>query len=368
MNHMIVFLTLALLVPVPHAFPALPERPQVADMMRPDAFEVQPLAEGVYAFVRRDPADDAVNSNVLVIVSDIDVIVVDGNLAPSSAEGTIAAIRKLTPLPVRYVINTHWHDDHVLGNSKYADTFPGVEFIAHPYTRLRVFDTVAASLEEYKTAYPQQLKGLDERLAKGIRSDGKPFTDEERNTLERAAALFRAVVSDLPRMRITPPTLLVDRTLTIWRGTREIRLMFLGRGNTAGDLIVHLPNEGIVATGDLVVHPIPYGFGSYPGEWIETLDRLKALDARVWMPGHGEVQRDTQYLTAVQELLGAIRGQMRDAVARGLSLEQARAALDIEAFRTGFAGQDSRRRTEFANFFIEPITERAYLEAKGSLQ
>jgi cyclase len=349
----------------PRSYPA--ER-QAADMMRPDAFDVQPLADGVYAFVRRDPVDDAVNSNVLVIISDVDVIVVDGNLAPSSAAGTIAAIRKLTPLPVRYVINTHWHDDHVLGNSQYAETFPGVEFIAHPYTRLRMFDTVAASLDGYKTAYPQELKGIEERLAKGTRRDGAPMTREERTSLERAAALFRAMVAQLPRMRITPPTLLVDRTMTIWRGTREIRLTFLGRGNTAGDLIVHLPAEGIVATGDLVVHPIPFGFGSYPGEWIETLDRLKALEARVWMPGHGEVQRDTRYMTSLQELLGAIRVQMRDAVAKGLTLEQARAALDLEAFRARFAGDNPRRRTEFAEFFVEPISERAYLEAQGKLQ
>lgn len=336
--------------------------------MRPDAFDVQQLGQGVYAFVRRDPVDDAANSNVLVIISDVDVIVVDGNLALSSAAGTIAAIRRLTPLPVRYVINTHWHDDHVLGNSQYAEVFPGVEFIAHPYTRQRIFDTVAPSLEGYKTAYPEELRRLETRIAKGTRSDGKPFTDEDRASLERVSALFRAMVSELPGMQITPPTLLAEHTMTMWRGTREIRLMFLGRGNTAGDLIVHLPTEGIVATGDLVVQPIPYGFGVYPGEWIDTLDRLKALGARVLMPGHGELQRDTQYVTTVQELLGVLRRQMREAVARGLTLEQARAALDLESFRARFAGRDSRRRAQFAELFVSPASERAYLEARGELK
>lgn len=346
----------------------IPSTQEAAGMMRPDAFEVQPLAQGVYAFVRRDPIDDAANSNVLVIVSDVDVIVVDGNLAPSSAEGTIAAIRRLTPLPVRYVINTHWHDDHVLGNSQYADIFPGVEFIAHPYTRRRIIDTVASSLEEYKATYPQELKQLEARLATGTRSDGTPFTDEERISLQRLSALFRVMVAELPRMRVTPPTLLVEQSMTLWRGSREIRLLFLGRGNTAGDVIVHLPHEGIVATGDLVVHPIPYGFGVYPGDWIETLDRLKALGARVWMPGHGELQHDTRHLTAVQELLGALRSHMRDAVARGLTLEQARAALNLESFRTRFAGTDARRSAQFAGLFVAPASERAYLEAKGELK
>lgn len=341
------------------------DQPQI---MRPDAFEVLKLTDDIYAVLRRDPDDDAANGNVLVIVNERDVVVVDANLTPSSARATIAAIRKLTPNPVRYVVHTHWHDDHVLGSVAYADAFPGIEFIGHPFTRENVLGGVATSLERNKTAYAEELKGLEDRIAKGVRRDGKPFTDEDRVMAPRRASLFRAFLAEMPQMRITPPSLIVDDELSLWRGNREIRVMFLGRGNTAGDLVVHLPKEGIVATGDLLVHPIPYAFGSYLGDWIQTLGRVEGLNPRVMMLGHGELQRDMTYLSLVRELLGAMRAQMGDAVAKGLTLEQARAALDLESYRAKFAGTDSRRRAGFDNLFVTPASERAYLEAKGEIK
>ena len=347
--------------------PAAVQEASQPQMLRPDAFEVSKLADGVYAVLRRDPPDDVANANVLVIVNEHDVIVVDANITPSSSKATIEAIRRLTPNPVRFVVNTHWHDDHVLGNVAYATAFPGVEFIGHPVTRENVTGRVAKALASNETAYAEELEALEGRIARGIRSDGKPFTDEDRVRAPRVAALYRAFLAEIPQMRITPPTLIVDNALTLWRGEREIRIQFLGRGNTAGDLIVHLPKEGIVATGDLLVHPIPYAFGSFPGDWIETLNRVEALQPRIMMPGHGEIQRDMTYLSQVRDLLGAMRAQMQDAVAKGLTLEQARAALDLESFREKFAGADTDRRAGFDGLFVTPASERAYLEAKEEL-
>ena len=333
-------------------------------MLKPDAFEIVRLADGVHAVLRRDPADDVANSNVLVVVNDTDVLVVDANLTPSSADATIAAVRTLTPKPVRYVVNTHWHDDHVLGNSAYAAAFPGVEFIGHPVTRQQVIEGVGPALEKNRLAYADELKGIEERIARGVRADGTPFTDQDRVQAPRRAALYRAFLAEIPRIRVTPPSLLVDREMTLHRGTREIRILFLGRGNTAGDLVVHLPAEGIVATGDLLVHPVPYAFGSHPADWIGTLDRLEGLKPRVMMPGHGELQYDFRYLSLVRETLTALRTQMRDAVAKGMTLEQARAALDLETFRARFAADHPGRRAGFDALFVAPASERAYLEAR----
>jgi cyclase len=341
--------------------------PQEPQMLRPDAFEIVALAEGVHAVLRRDPPDDAVNCNVLVIVNDADVVVVDGNLTPASAGATIAAIRRLTSKPVRYVINTHWHDDHVLGNGAYADAFPGVEFIGHPFTRQQILETVGPTLEKNRTAYREELAGLEGRMVKGIRRDGKPYTAEDRVTAARVRAMFRAFIAQMPLMRIVPPTLLVNDSLTLRRGDREIRVVWLGRGNTAGDLVVHLPKEGIVATGDLLVHPIPFSFGSFLGDWMQTLSRVEGLGAKVLMPGHGELQRDTAYLTSVRELLGAMRTQMEAAVKKGLTLEKARESLDLTSYRQKFAGSDPIRDRQFTDFFVTPASERAYLEAKGEL-
>jgi glyoxylase-like metal-dependent hydrolase (beta-lactamase superfamily II) len=76
--------------------------------------------------------------------------------------------------------------------------------------------------------------------------------------------------------------------LTLFRGGREIRLLFLGRGHTGGDVVVHLPKERAVLTGDLLVEGTSYIGDAFIRDWLQTLDRLKALDFEVTLPGHGQ--------------------------------------------------------------------------------
>jgi glyoxylase-like metal-dependent hydrolase (beta-lactamase superfamily II) len=76
-------------------------------------------------------------------------------------------------------------------------------------------------------------------------------------------------------------------SMTLYRGGREIRLMFLGRGHTGGDVVVYLPKERVVATGDLLTNGTSYIGDGYIPDWIETLNKLKALDYDWTLPGHG---------------------------------------------------------------------------------
>ncbi len=337
-------------------------------LMQPDAFDVVALGEGLHAVVRRDPPDDAANANVLIIINAHDVVVVDGGLTTASADAVIRTIRRLTPHPVRYVVNTHWHDDHVLGNGAYAAAFPGVEFIGHPVTREMVIGSVGPALQRNQTDYADAATAIEARLRAGRRADGQPMSDADRTRARRLSELYRAFVAEIPRINVTPPAVLVDQSLTLWRGSREIRVMHIGRGNTAGDLVVFLPKEGVMAAGDLLVRPIPYAYGSYIGDWIGALDRFEALAPRVILPGHGAVMTDTGYVTAVRDLLVTVRDHMRQAVAQGLTLEAARASLDLDRHRAWFAGDDPGRRQSFDSVFVTPATERAYLEARGELK
>jgi hypothetical protein len=79
-------------------------------------FEVAELAEGVYAAVRREPPGLTVNANSVFIINDSDVVVVDTTLTPGTARELLTALRTSTNKPVKYVINTHWHDDHIMGS------------------------------------------------------------------------------------------------------------------------------------------------------------------------------------------------------------------------------------------------------------
>src|SRR6476661_282069 len=98
-------------------------------------FKIVKVAKGVYAAIRIEPPGLTVNANSVFIINDSDVVVVDTTLTPGTARETISALKQLTSKLVKYVINTHWHDDHIMGNQAYREAFPGVEFIAHQETR-----------------------------------------------------------------------------------------------------------------------------------------------------------------------------------------------------------------------------------------
>src|SRR5437867_11033133 len=92
-------------------------------------FDIEKVAEDVYAALARPSA--MINSNAAVFVNAHDVIVMDTHSKPSAAAALIAQIRKeVTPKPVRYVVNSHFHWDHVQGNSAYREAYPSVQFVA----------------------------------------------------------------------------------------------------------------------------------------------------------------------------------------------------------------------------------------------
>src|SRR5262245_23933199 len=140
----------------------------------PTNFEVQKIADGVYAAIRKEPPGLMFNANSVFIINDDDVIVVDTNITPASAREVMAELKKLTNKPVKYVINTHWHDDHIIGNQVYREAYPGVEFIAHAST-IDDLPTIGASNRKQLLTYaPEgvgQLRSMVEQkksLAGGV--------------------------------------------------------------------------------------------------------------------------------------------------------------------------------------------------------
>jgi glyoxylase-like metal-dependent hydrolase (beta-lactamase superfamily II) len=329
------------------------------------AFEVTRLADGVHAVIWTEPLADPIEGNALFIVNDRDVVVVDSALFPSSTRRMIAALRGITDKPVRYVINTHWHDDHHDGNYLYREAWPGVEFVSHPATRANILEHTykprPGILEEYQEAEVRYARWVET----GLDDEGKPLEPRRRERARELVALLHTAIDELGQMQEMPPDLTFTERLVLVRGERTIEVRWLGRGNTAGDVVVFLPKERIVASGDLVVYPIPFCFGSYYGEWIDTLAALDALEADVLVPGHGPVMRDRDYLHTVQDLLRAIVAETKRAAADGLTLEQAEQSIKLPEWRARLAGDDVERGQAFDAFVLAPAIERAYRQAKG---
>ncbi|MEW6210943.1 MAG: MBL fold metallo-hydrolase [Acidobacteriota bacterium] len=327
-------------------------------------FEISKLAEGVYTIIRNKPPGLMVDANNVFIINDEDVIVVDSNGAPAITGEVIAALRKLTNKPVRYVINTHHHDDHIRGNQAYRDAFPAVEFIAHEFARAYLPDQGAVNRKNFLEGAPRFADQMRELMEKNKNFSGAEMTEEERTTFTSDLKLIDLVLSEGAQAQTILPTIAIKDRLTLYRGNRIIDIRHLS-GHTAADLVVHLPREGILITGDLVVWPVPLVGDpqSHVGEWASTLERLSGLRAAIIVPGHGPVLRDDSHLKLMRELFAFIKQQAEAAFSRGETLEQFRKSINLTEFRKKFVGESPTGRLAFGSYVVGPAVSAAYREA-----
>jgi glyoxylase-like metal-dependent hydrolase (beta-lactamase superfamily II) len=124
-----------------------------------------------------------------------------------------------------------------------------------------------------------------------------------------------------------------------------VEIRNLGAGHTVGDLVVSIPEEKVLISGDLVAYPVPYFFAGWPYELIRTLETIEAMDLRAIVPGHGPVLHDKQYVGRMLDLLKQTRDQVVQEVRRRGSLsakhEDVRKAIDFSAAEKRFAGDDA---------------------------
>jgi glyoxylase-like metal-dependent hydrolase (beta-lactamase superfamily II) len=326
---------------------------------------VTPVAEGVYAAIRREPLAQAVNANSLFIVGDDGVVSVDAQFTRAATLENLAALRRITTKPVRYVINTHWHDDHVAGDQVYRDTFPDVRFVSHANTRIDLVEKGRPNRESQLKFAPGAANYFERLLNAGLALDSTPITAGERASQASAVRIVRQYAAENAGYREILADTLVDRVMKLALGRRTIELHWFGRANTRGDLVTYLPAEGVVSVGDLLVHPVPFGFNSYPTEWIAVLDSVERLRPRVIVPGHGPIMHDMNYLRTVRRLLSVARDRTLREVAKGNSVDSVLRVVTLDDLRAELAGDDKWTGTMFNMFFRGPIVRRLYDEAKN---
>src|SRR5262249_16335940 len=153
----------------------------------------------------------------------------------------------------------------------------------------------------------------------GKRRNGQPLTDADKKYLTDYIASIEFAVPEYKQYQSIAPNVAFKDSLVIQLGKREVQIMFLGRGNTPADPVVYVPDAKTVITGDLLVAPTPYSYGSFISDWIETLGKIKGLGATSIIPGHGPVWHDYSYLDQVTAALQFARDGAKAAVAKHLS-------------------------------------------------
>ncbi len=255
------------------------------------------IAPGVYSAI----APPALNggSNSAVIVNKDDVMVVDSHMTPEAGRVLLQEIKTLTDKPVRFLVNTHFHYDHTDGNQAFT---PAIDIIGHEYTRSRL------TASNYRTTGM-----LGNLLASG-----------------------NALASSLKDLQPTPPNVTLSDHMTLWRGDREIRLLYLGRGHTGGDVVVYLPKERVVCTGDLLVHDIANLIDGFVNVWPDALEKLRAIDFTDVIPGHGDPFKGKERIDWFQAYLRDLWKQSAALHDRGVSAADAAKQVDLTSHKAHY--------------------------------
>jgi glyoxylase-like metal-dependent hydrolase (beta-lactamase superfamily II) len=324
------------------------------------------VADGIWVLAQPDfvvqPA-----GNVTIVEQSDGVVLIDAGGSPGAARRVVASIRALTSKPVKAVVITHWHGDHPQGLSEILQAWPQARTIATRATQAHLRDpktmnTPASPDAVADAAFQKRVQGF---VAYCEEMASRASDERERIGWVRSAALFRHYATDMAGAVTLAPAEAFEDTLALPDPVRPVELRFLGRANTDGDAVAWLPRQRVLVTGDIVVAPIPFGFGSYPEDWLAVLRRLEAYDFAILVPGHGPPQRDRSYLRSLAAAISEVRAQVSRLASAGASLDEVRQRLDLTAQSERFAGDDPWLRRWFDEYWVKPVTASAYREATG---
>ncbi len=322
-------LLLAIFLTQPHA--GFAQAPPLTATPPQTANHFEQVADGVYFAIPTWPAaggGTGGGSNSVVIVNDQDVFLVDAHTSPAAARALVADIKTITDKPIRFVVNTHFHFDHTLGNQVFG---PDVMLIGGDFTRHQLLSNPLQMRSAVSFLGP-----LPQRAATAKQQAAAENDPQKKAALTQLAATLQSSADNLKEVVVTPVNVMVHDKLTLVRGNREIQIMYLGRGHTGGDLVVYLPKERIICTGDLMEPGIAFGGDSYPQDWIKTLDELKKLDFDTVLSGHGPRFAGKQKIDAFQTYLTDLWNQAGALKKQGVTPEDASKRIDMTAHKADF--------------------------------
>ena len=267
-------------------------------------------------------------SNAMVLVGEFDTLVVDSHVTPSAARTLLDSLAVITDRPVRYLVNSHYHFDHAHGNQSFPS---GIEIIGHEFTRAKLSGTLGNVLDEstfrsFSDPVPSLVASLGEQIASESYLARKAELQER---LRVQTDYMNAIGEVVP----TPPNITLADKMTLFQvvpeGSREIQLLHFGRAHTGGDVVIYLPKEKVVFTGDMMLPGLAYMGDGHVDEWPDALEGLKGLDFDTWLPGHGPVMRSKVPISNFQDYLRDLWVKSNEFYRLGVEWQEAAKQIDM---------------------------------------
>lgn len=289
-------------------------------------FDLEKAADGVYFAKAR--AQAMINCNGAVFVRAKDVVVVDAHSKPSAAASLLAQIkREITDKPVRYVVNTHFHWDHMQGDKAYAQTGSKVEFIASNPTRQLMSDLSIARMKETLDQVPPEIENMRKRAESSASTAEKEFCAEQIRQMEAYQAEMKDFALELPTITFDDSYLLRDPAF-------DLHIEFHGHAHTAGDVFVLCPQRHAIATGDASHGWVPNLGDGYPHAWPATIDKVMKADFKYVLGGHGPMQSDRTVMINQRNYIEELTGKVEEGKRDGLTVAEMQKRFTVASLRS----------------------------------
>jgi glyoxylase-like metal-dependent hydrolase (beta-lactamase superfamily II) len=296
-------------------------------------------------------------ANEVLIEQSDGLVLVDAGKTRGAGARIVALIRQVSRKPVKAVILTHWHQDHVLGLGPIVEAWPKAAIIANTVTRdallnedsyrttprnrdsTRTHDsTRAAALRRYAVEYGPHLHDAT-------------LSPEERRGWADVVGVLNLRIADEKGTYLVLPTVAFTDRYRIDDVQAPVEAITLGPSHTNGDVAVWMPKQRVAAAGDVVVAPIPYT-GSHVVEWPATLANLEQLRPRLIVPGHGPLQTDLAYVDRMIAGLTELQIKVQPLVAAPpIEEDSVPSRIDLSNTRRQFAGTDRWLAYWFDQYF-----------------
>lgn len=310
-----------------------------------DDFQLVKVADGVYAAIAK--SGGLASGNAGFVIGDDGVLIFDTFFTPEALEELIGVIEAQTKLPIKFAVNSHYHLDHTGGNQ--VLNARGVPIIAH--------DNVVV----WQTAKNKRFLPAPEELQKRLADAMKQLSETPENQRDKREQLERQIrrLQATQSIKLTNPTVTFNSGVVhLYLGKREV-LLFTLPGHTGGDVLAYVPDANVVFTGDMGwSKTLPNLVDATVNDWVPSLDKvLGQYPTATFVPGHGNVAGAAD-IRDFRDYLDDLRARVRQGIANGLTLDQAKQQLQLPEKYKSFAFQN----------FATPNVEDMYKELKGTKQ
>ncbi|XXM73251.1 MBL fold metallo-hydrolase [Lysinibacillus sphaericus] len=239
-----------------------------------DFFDLFSLSDGVYAAIAIPGKGAWSNAGIVDIGNEL--LVFDSFSTPSAGHELRKQAELLTGKKVKYLINSHYHGDHVFGNQAFRDTTiistAATKELSIEKNKLGDIDKEIEDTKEYLQNVKQQITLTHDPIIKA--------------SLHHQYNEMKKVLNDLPHLEIVLPTVLFEEKLLIEGSRRKVELHCLGGGHTPSDTFMYLPEDKIAFTGDLLTENLHVPIIN-PEQFIHILKRVGEMKISTYVPGHG---------------------------------------------------------------------------------